>query len=198
MSPRRGQGAERNWACPSCGMSKGPFAPSGRCLSCEVSIEPPSRHPVGTLRQIGEVVDAVGLSLRTVRFYEEAGLVIPVARTAGGFRLYDDQSVARLRLIMQMKPLGFTLDEMRLLIEARDRLDAPDLPADERADVLGRLEMFAAAAKEKCAELEEQLSVARAFSAGLTHDVERHHAQPARPVRRQPARARRAADSKAD
>jgi DNA-binding transcriptional MerR regulator len=162
-------------------MAKGPFTPSGRCLSCEVSIEPPSRHPVGTLRQIGEVVDTVGLSLRTVRFYEEAGLVIPVARTAGGFRLYDDESIARLRLIMQMKPLGFTLDEMRLLIEVRERLDAVDGDAATRADLLGRLEMFAVAAKEKCTALEEQLAVARAFSTDLTHDVERH----------QPARARR-------
>jgi DNA-binding transcriptional MerR regulator len=176
-------------------MSKGPFAPSGRCLSCEVSIEPPSRHPVGTLRQIGEVVDTVGLSLRTVRFYEEAGLVIPVARTAGGFRLYDDQSIARLRLIMQMKPLGFTLDELRLLIEARDRLDANDGAGDDGADLLGRLEMFAAAAKEKCAELEEQLAVARAFSAGLAADVERHRQAP-RAERRQPARSRRAGADK--
>jgi DNA-binding transcriptional MerR regulator len=177
-------------------MSKGPFAPSGRCLACELSIESPSRHPVGTLRQIGEVVDTVGLSLRTVRFYEEAGLVIPVARTAGGFRLYDDQSIARLRLIMQMKPLGFTLDEMRLLIEARDRLDAGDGGGAERGDLLGRLEMFAAAAKEKCAELEEQLAVARSFAAGLGADVERHQRQPARGERRQPARSRRAGPGK--
>jgi DNA-binding transcriptional MerR regulator len=131
-----------------------------------------------------------------VRFYEEAGLVIPVARTAGGFRLYDDQSIARLRLIMQMKPLGFTLDEMRLLIEARDRLDAGDEAGPDRSDLLGRLEMFAAAAKEKCAELEEQLAVARAFSAGLAEDVERHQRQATRVDRRQPARSRRAGPDK--
>jgi DNA-binding transcriptional MerR regulator len=171
-------------------LSKGPFAPSGRCLTCEAAIETPSRRPVGTLRQIGEVVDTVGLSLRTVRFYEEAGLVIPVARTAGGFRLYDDESVARLRLIMQMKPLGFTLDEMRLLIEARDRLDARDDADGARADLLGRLEMFAAAAEEKCTELEAQLAVARAFSSALADDVERHHRGAGRPGR-QAARERR-------
>jgi DNA-binding transcriptional MerR regulator len=175
-------------------MAKGPFAPSGRCLACEIAIEPPGRHPVGTLRQIGEVVDTVGLSLRTVRFYEEAGLVIPVARTAGGFRLYDDESIARLRLIMQMKPLGFTLDEMRLLIDARERLDVSDGDGAQseatRADLLGRLEMFAAAAKEKCTELEEQLAVARAFSADLAEEVERHHRH-GRVERRQPARSRR-------
>jgi DNA-binding transcriptional MerR regulator len=135
------------------------------------------------LRQIGEVVDAVGLSLRTVRFYEEAGLVIPVARTAGGFRLYDDESVARLRLIMQMKPLGFTLDEMRLLIDVRERLDAMGEEDPARADLLGRLEMFAVAAREKCIALEEQLSVARAFAADLDDDVSRHHGSSAEPAR---------------
>jgi hypothetical protein len=81
-----------------------------------------------------------------------------------------------------MKPLGFTLDEMRLLIEARDRLEAPDVDAAERSDLLGRLEMFAAAAAEKCAALEEQLAVARAFSNDLTDDVERHQA-PAKSTR---------------
>jgi len=53
--------------------------------------------------------------------------------------------------------------------------------------------MFAAAAKEKCAELEEQLAVARAFSADLIDDVERHHRGP---ERRQPARSRRAGPAK--
>ena len=124
------------WSCSSCGRSDGPVAPSGRCLSCEALTETPSRAPVGTLRQIGEVVAAVGLSLRTVRVYEEAGLVIPVARTAGGFRLYDDESIARLRLIMQMKPLGFTLDEMRLLIEAHDDLASAPPDALNRAELL--------------------------------------------------------------
>ena len=112
------------WCVPAVGDLTGRSRPSGRCLACEALTETPSRAPVGPLRQIGEVVATVGLSLRTVRFYEEAGLVIPVARTAGGFRLYDDESIARLRLIMQMKPLGFTLDEMRLLIEAYDDVGA--------------------------------------------------------------------------
>ncbi len=122
---------------------------------------------MGALRQIGEVVAAVGLSLRTVRFYEEAGLVIPVARTAGGFRLYDDESIARLRLIMQMKPLGFTLDEMRLLIEAHDDLASAPPDAPNRAELLDRVAMFAAAAEAKVNELEIMLDTARAFAATL-------------------------------
>ena len=65
------------------------------------------------MHQIGEVAERVGLSLRTVRYYEEKGLISPERRTDGGFRLYTDENIARLLLIMQMKPLGFSLDEMR-------------------------------------------------------------------------------------
>ena len=42
------------------------------------------------LLQIGQVAERTGLSLRTIRFYEENGLVIPTARSEGGFRLYSE------------------------------------------------------------------------------------------------------------
>ena len=54
------------------------------------------------LLQIGEVADRVGLSLRTVRYYEEQGLLTPASRTSGGFRLYSEAQVDRLALIKQM------------------------------------------------------------------------------------------------
>ena len=83
--------------------------------------------------QIGEVAARTELSLRTIRHYEETGLVIPSARSQGGFRLYTEADVARLMVIRRMKPLGFTLDEMRDLLDATDRLDSDEeLPAGER------------------------------------------------------------------
>lgn len=48
--------------------------------------------------QIGEVADRTGLSLRTLRYYEEVGQVRPSTRTSGGFRLYSETDVARLLL----------------------------------------------------------------------------------------------------
>lgn len=51
------------------------------------------------MHQIGEVAEAVGLSLRTIRYYEEVGVVPPWGRTAGGFRLYTDDDIERLRLV---------------------------------------------------------------------------------------------------
>ena len=84
--------------------------------------------------QIGEAAERAELSLRSVRYYEEMGLVAPESRTPGGFRLYTDEHVLRLQLIRRMKPLGFTLQEMRALLDARDavRLDVGDEAARER------------------------------------------------------------------
>ncbi len=74
--------------------------------------------------QIGRVAELCGLSLRTVRYYEEQGLIAPDGRSDGGFRLYTDAQVERLLLIKQMKPLGFTVAQMRELLDARDLLRA--------------------------------------------------------------------------
>lgn len=62
--------------------------------------------------QIGEVAARSELSLRTIRHYEETGLVVPSARSQGGFRLYTEADVARLMVVRRMKPLGFTLEQI--------------------------------------------------------------------------------------
>jgi MerR family transcriptional regulator, copper efflux regulator len=133
---------------------------------------PPAEGPMGeNLMQIGEVAERVGLSLRTVRHYEEVGLVIPVSRTHGNFRLYDSDAVARLLVIKQMKPLDFTLEEMRELLTLRARLRDSRLGSDERAALRERLEMYALAARRRCVALREQLNVAEAFSRTLAEEI---------------------------
>ncbi|WP_375001913.1 MerR family transcriptional regulator [Aeromicrobium sp. CTD01-1L150] len=83
--------------------------------------------------KIGEVADRVGLSLRTIRFYEEAGLVTPDARSAGGFRLYTDAAVERLKLIRTMKPLDFTVEEISDVLNSLDTVtSARTTPAERR------------------------------------------------------------------
>lgn len=124
------------------------------------------------LLQIGDVAKQVGLSLRTVRFYEEAGLLTPAKRTPGGFRLYNDDTVDRLQLIKRMKPLGFTLDEIRTLLQVRDELALPELAAQRRTELQERLLTWAVLAEEKLADLRERAGVAEAFVAGLHHDAD--------------------------
>ncbi|MFB7715080.1 MerR family transcriptional regulator [Streptomyces sp. NPDC056105] len=118
--------------------------------------------------QIGEVAARTELSLRTIRHYEETGLVIPSARSQGGFRLYTEADVSRLMVIRRMKPLGFSLDEMRDLLEATDRLDSgAELPTAERGELLDRVRGFEQAAQQRVADLRTQLARAEEFAATL-------------------------------
>lgn len=131
--------------------------------------------------QIGEVAERVALSLRTIRHYEEVGLVPPSGRSTGGFRLYTDDDIERLQLVKHMKPLGFALEEMRDLLELRDRL-AADLCDEERTALVERLLMYAAASEARCEKLRGELAAAEAMAATLRREASR---------RRRPARTRR-------
>ncbi len=66
---------------------------------------------VGQYR-IGEIADRVGLTERTIRYYEEVGLLESVKRIEGGRRVYTDDDVRRLKFIQKLKALGLTLHEM--------------------------------------------------------------------------------------
>jgi DNA-binding transcriptional MerR regulator len=124
--------------------------------------------------QIGEVAARTELSLRTIRHYEETGLVVPSARSQGGFRLYTESDVARLMVIRRMKPLGFTLDQMRDLLEATDRLDAgAALGTAEGEALLERVRTYQQAAAEQVEKLRVQLSRAEDFEATLRARLER-------------------------
>ena len=118
--------------------------------------------------QIGEVADRVGLSLRTVRYYEEMGLIEPEKRTEGGFRLYTEAHVDRLGMIKRMKPLGFTVQEMRELLDARDGVRAH---GDERARE--RLSEYARAAAERCDELRAKLESGEELARTLRRESRR-------------------------
>lgn len=115
------------------------------------------------LLQIGQVAERTGLSLRTIRFYEENGLVRPTTRSDGGFRLYSDDDVARLEVIKRMKPLGFRLEEMQELLGLlADLTGRPDDGA-----LTDRLRMFHEAATARVHALGEQLALAESFAADL-------------------------------
>ncbi|WP_435238352.1 MerR family transcriptional regulator [Streptomyces sp. YPW6] len=125
--------------------------------------------------QIGEVAARTELSLRTIRHYEETGLVIPSARSQGGFRLYTETDVARLMVIRRMKPLGFTLEQMRDLLDATDRLDGDKaLDGDEREALLERVRGYRQAAAEQVEKLRVQLARAEDFADTLGARLEQN------------------------
>ena len=71
--------------------------------------------------QIGEVAERTGVTQRTLRFYEEKGLLTPPTRMEGGFRLYSEDDVRRVEQIKQLqKLLGLPLAEIKELIEAEE------------------------------------------------------------------------------
>jgi DNA-binding transcriptional MerR regulator len=62
--------------------------------------------------QIGELANLLGLSSRTIRYYEEIGLLNSIKRVEGGKRIYTDEDFQRLKFITRLKYLGLTLSEM--------------------------------------------------------------------------------------
>jgi len=112
--------------------------------------------------QIGEVAERTGLSQRTIRYYGEVGLVTPSSRTDGGFRLFTEDDVARLEVIKTMKPLEYSLEEMREVLEVIAELDAGP-PVARRAELAGRLTSVRAAAAERRDRLVAKLAAAESF-----------------------------------
>lgn len=98
---------------------------------------------------IGELADKTGLSLRTIRHYDQVGLLPALARTEGGFRVYTSKDVERLLVIRQMKPLGFSLEEMADLLTILESSEPADDAARERLD---RYMKTASEQREKIAE----------------------------------------------
>ena len=71
--------------------------------------------------QIGEVAERTGVTQRTLRFYEEKGLLKPPTRMEGGFRLYSEDDIRRVEQIRQLQQLlGFTLAEIKEMVEAEE------------------------------------------------------------------------------
>lgn len=115
--------------------------------------------------QIGQVAERTGLSLHTLRHYDDVDLLRPSARSEGGFRLYTEDDVARLMVIRRMKPLGFTLEQMRELLAVVDAL--PGASGADEADLRQRLDGFAALAEEARQRMLERLAMAEELLAEL-------------------------------
>ncbi|OIK07093.1 MerR family transcriptional regulator [Streptomyces monashensis] len=65
------------------------------------------------LLTIGELARATGLTVRTIRYWSDEGVLTPVTRSSGGYRLYDSEGVARLELIRTLRELGLGLADVR-------------------------------------------------------------------------------------
>lgn len=114
--------------------------------------------------QIGELAERTGLSLRTIRHYDDIGLLKPSGRSEGGFRLYTQPDLERLLLIRRMKPLGFSLEDMVDLLQI---MEARATSGEGLADVDERLARYRAEAIEQREKIRAQLEMADEFIARL-------------------------------
>ncbi|MET9834017.1 heavy metal-responsive transcriptional regulator [Streptomyces sp. NPDC006385] len=75
--------------------------------------------------KIGEVAELTGTSTKTIRFYEDSGLVPPPARTHGGHRDYGPETADRLRFIRRCQAAGMSLQEVRQILAVHDQGESP-------------------------------------------------------------------------
>jgi len=113
--------------------------------------------------QIGEVAARTELSLRSLRHWEDVGLLRPSGRSDGGFRLYTPADVEKILVIRRMKPLGFTLDQMRAVMSDVEVLADTAADAASKDGARGRLEETLRDAAERREKLVRQLAMADEF-----------------------------------
>lgn len=94
---------------------------------------------------IGDLARRAGVSTKTIRYYEEVGLLPPPARTASGYRLYAEADAERLAFIRAAKDFGFGLGEIREILAVRDRNEAPcpyvlELVTEKLVDLRARIQ----------------------------------------------------------
>jgi Hg(II)-responsive transcriptional regulator len=119
--------------------------------------------PEGRTLRVGQVARAAGVRPDTVRYYEREGLLAPAPRRPSGYRAFPPDAVRRIRFIKRAQELGFTLQEIRELLE----LEARD--ETECAPVLEIARRKAARVREKIADLETILEALEELIHACTH-----------------------------
>ncbi len=75
------------------------------------------------MMQIGDLAARAKVTTRTLRYYEELGLIEPECRTEGGFRLYSEEQLRRLDIIQSLKALGFDLERITAIFKLKENVE---------------------------------------------------------------------------
>lgn len=120
------------------------------------------------LLQIGQLAERVGVSTKSIRYYEQLGLLPKPARSEAGYRLYGADDEERLRFVSAARRTGFTLGEIKETLALRDRGIAPcDYVRDTIRSRLGDVDRQLAALNELKRELRRLEAVARTLPSEL-------------------------------
>lgn len=116
-------------------------------------------HVSGKRLQRAELARRTGCNLETIRYYEKTGMMPDPPRTASGYRVYDDGHVSRLHFILRARDLGFSIEQIRGL------LDLVDGGTQTCAEVKERTERHLADVRAKIADLKRIEKVLAATAA---------------------------------
>lgn len=102
------------------------------------------------MRRIGQLATETGFTPKTLRYYEDVGLLRPDSRSRSGYRLYDDAAVERLRFVRRAQGVGLHLEDIRDILEISDEGRVPcehlkmvvDRELNRIAEQLERLHQF--------------------------------------------------------
>ena len=122
------------------------------------------------LSRVGEVAERLEVSPRTVKYYEEIGLVEPEERSKGGFRLYGEREMERLERILKMKGMGYSLAAIRELLAVRDTAQEADKVTVLRT-AAQHLREREREASERILKMREDLQRAETLREDLEHDI---------------------------
>jgi DNA-binding transcriptional MerR regulator len=143
-----------------------------------------TESPQAGYLQIGEAAERAGLTQRTLRYYEEKGLLSPPTRMDGGFRLYSPEDMERIGRIRQFKDLlGVSLAEIKELLEADDvRLQIKaewrrDADSAEKAEKMRRSREVTA---QQIALIDQKMANMAAMRDTLRERIEKYDAALAR------------------
>ena len=106
-----------------------------------------ANHVSGKRLQRAEMAQRTGCNLETIRYYEKTGMMPDPPRTASGYRVYDKTHVSRLRFILRARELGFSIEQIRGLLELVDG------GTQTCSEVKERTERHLAAVRAKSADL---------------------------------------------
>lgn len=95
-----------------------------------------------TYLKIGELAKQTGFAVGTLRYYSDLGLLVPVQRGDNGYRYYSQEAGSQVQFIKKAQTLGFTLEEIKQILDVRDRGEKPcDLVRGLLDDKIEQLEI---------------------------------------------------------
>ncbi len=122
------------------------------------------------LERVGEIAERLGVSPRTIKYYEELGLIRPETRSPGGFRLYGKEEVEQLERILRMKSIGYSLAAIRELLATRDAAQEAD-KITVISNTMERLKDREREVTERIQQMRKDLKQAEALREELGRDI---------------------------